>query len=82
MEQQFLNRFIDDFDLKKEEIIKVEDFFQSTIAPGLKKRFLSHLVSTVEDLVNDKQKQSYLNSLKEELQKNPKLKDEIDFSLI
>ena len=82
MEKQFIDRFIDDFDLKNEDIIKIEDFFQSTITTGLKKRFLSHLVSTIEDLVNDKQKHLYLKSLEEELEKNPKLKKEIDMNLI
>jgi hypothetical protein len=44
---------------------KYYDFFHRIIKPRIKTKFLSHLVTTVEDLINEKRMKSILNSIKD-----------------
>ncbi|MCL2791798.1 MAG: M48 family metalloprotease [Spirochaetaceae bacterium] len=82
MEIEFINKFKKEFDLSKDDIDQVETFFKSVITDSLKKRFLSHLVSTIEDLVNDKQKKDFIEDLKAKVASNPNLQSKLDMNLI
>lgn len=55
---------------------ELEQFFSSNIHPFMKKKYLSHLVSTIEDMINNQQKKDFIESLKEV--NNP----EIDVTLV
>jgi hypothetical protein len=60
MDKHIVERFIEDYGLTGEQIERCETFFQTNVLPFLKQRYLSHLVSTIEDLINGKQKQDFL----------------------
>jgi hypothetical protein len=63
MDDAVQERFIREHRITNEQIKDRETWFNAHILPLLKKRYLSHLVSTLEDLINNKQKQDFLDGL-------------------
>jgi len=63
MNEDIAARFTADYNLSAGDIRALEDFYQSRILPGIRSRYLSHLVATIEDMVNDKKKREYIQNL-------------------
>lgn len=60
MEQDVCSKLCRDFKLDQETCVEYEQFYNTDIEKQIKLRHLSHLVSTVEDKINDIYKQRYI----------------------
>ena len=60
MKEDVLEKLCKDFKISKETCTDYEQFFLNRIERNIKLRYLSHLVSTVEDMINDVYKQKYI----------------------
>lgn len=54
----------DAFHVTHDEIAKQVDFFNRTLKPAIKGHYLSHLVSSIEEIINNKEKEKFLLKLK------------------
>lgn len=52
------------FNVSDDDIHKVIDFFNRTLKPALKVHYLSHLVTTIEEMINDDQKRDFLEHIR------------------
>ena len=48
------------FKVSREEVFTLVDFFNTKLKPALKTHYLSHLVSTIEEMINEKEKHNFL----------------------
>jgi len=64
MDDAVEEKFIDGFGLTNEQVNTYEKFFNSDILPVVKRHFLSHLVTTIEELINEKKKREFLDHIK------------------
>ena len=53
------------FEVSREEVFALLDFFNAKLKPTLKTHYLSHLVSTIEEMINEKEKHNFLAYIKE-----------------
>jgi phosphoribosyl 1,2-cyclic phosphodiesterase len=60
MDSVVAEKFCSDFRLTNEQISRYENFYQQSILPVISRHFLSHLVSTIEELINEKKKRAFL----------------------
>jgi len=61
--QDLIDKLSKDFKVDPETCTNYETFYNSNIDNKLKLRYLSHLVSTIEDMINDAFKQSYITPI-------------------
>lgn len=54
----------DSFKVSDSDIQNLLDFFNSTLKPALKAHYLSHLVTSIEEMINESQKQEFLEYIK------------------
>jgi len=59
VKQDVIDKLSKDFKIDPEICTQFENFYDSNIEGKLKLRYLSHLVSTIEDMINDAVKQKY-----------------------
>jgi hypothetical protein len=59
------SRLSQDLHISGEVVQERRKFFDDVIKPKIKTKFLSHLVTTVEDLINEKRMREIINSVKE-----------------
>lgn len=52
------------FNVSDQDIQKILIFFNKTLKPALKAHYLSHLVTSIEEMINDKQKQEFLEYIR------------------
>ena len=52
------------FNVSDEDIQKIVSFFNKTLKPALKAHYLSHLVTTIEEMINESQKKDFLEHIK------------------
>ena len=55
----------DAFGVDDSEIDKILDLFNSEIKPVIKKHYLSHLVASIEEMINNRKKQYFLTQFKQ-----------------
>ena len=55
----------DVFGVDDSEIDKILDLFNSEIKPVIKKHYLSHLVASIEEMINNRKKQYFLTQFKQ-----------------
>ncbi|MCL2609355.1 MAG: hypothetical protein FWD94_05575 [Treponema sp.] len=67
MDKAVAGKFIDKLGLTQEQIAKYESHFFNDIMPVIKRHYLSHLVTTIEEMINEKQKQAFLEDMREEV---------------
>ncbi|MCL1991732.1 MAG: hypothetical protein FWG66_02155 [Spirochaetes bacterium] len=79
MDKAVAEKFCDDLGLSKEHIAKYEKLYSEDILPAISRHYLSHIVTTVEELINEKRKQEFLAQIKEI---NANGKSEIDYALL
>lgn len=72
MTQPLIDKLCEDFKIDEETFTMFEQFYNSKIEDKLKMRYLSHLVSTIEDVINDIFKEKHIMPLL----KNPQYTDE------
>jgi hypothetical protein len=60
MDAGILARITKDWGILPENVQQYRSFFNESIRPIIKTKFLSHLVTTVEDMVNEKRMRNYL----------------------
>jgi len=60
VKQDVVNKLCNDFKVGPEICAELETFYNSKIENRLKMRYLSHLVSTIEDMINDAFKQKHI----------------------
>lgn len=60
MKQDVKEKLKKDFKIDKETCETYEQFYETKIESALKLRFLSHLISTIEDMINDIFKEKYI----------------------
>ena len=63
MKQDVIDKLCKDFKVDSETCTMIENFYNSQIDKKLKVRYLSHVVSTIEDMINDTYKQKYIESI-------------------
>jgi hypothetical protein len=69
MDDVIAGKFAHDYNLTQAQITARESSYEREILPAIKRRYLSHLVSTVEDIINEKRKQELLSSIRNEIDK-------------
>lgn len=52
------------FKVSGEDIQEIVSFFNKTLKPALKTHYLSHLVTTIEEMINENQKRDFLNHIR------------------
>jgi len=77
MKQDVCDKLCADFKVDAETCEVFEKFFLTDIEKNLKLRYLSHLVSTIEDKINDIYKERYINPLLNKEQYSEEQKREI-----
>ena len=65
MDETVKEKFLDCCSLTSDQINEYEIFFNTTILPVVKHHFLSHLVTTIEELINEKKKHDFLAHIKD-----------------
>jgi hypothetical protein len=73
MELQSKNDLKSNWCIRDEDIARYEDLFNKIIKPRMALKYLSHLVTTVEELINTKRKNDYFDSVKMAPQNNKNL---------
>jgi len=53
------------FEVSREEVFALLDFFNAQLKPALRTHYLSHLVSTIEEMINEKEKHNFLEYIKD-----------------
>jgi len=64
MDKAVREKFLDCFGLTGDQIDTYESFFNLSILPVVNRHFLSHLVTTIEELINEKKKHEFLEHIK------------------
>jgi hypothetical protein len=64
MDSVVAEKFCNNFNLTIEQIRIYEDFYNKSVLPIIGRHFLSHLVTTIEELINEKQKQAFLEYIR------------------
>ena len=60
MDTGILAKISKDWGVSSEKIQQYNSFFNESLKPIIKTKFLSHLVTTIEDMVNEKRMRNYL----------------------
>jgi len=63
MKQDVIDKLCKDFKVDPDTCAKFENFYNSQIEPKLEHRYLSHVVSTVEDMINDSFKEKHITPI-------------------
>jgi hypothetical protein len=63
MRQDVLDKLCKDFKVNEDICTEFENFYDSKIEDKLKTRYLSHVVSTIEDMINDSFKEKYITPI-------------------
>ncbi len=74
LDEEIKYKLIKTFQVSKEEIDYMLNFFRDKLKPEIKYRYLSHLVSTLEDIINTQEKDRVLNDIKT-IKKNKNYKE-------
>ena len=53
------------FKVSQKDIFTLLDFFNTQLKPAIKVHYLSHLVSSIEEMINEKEKSGFLAYIKE-----------------
>jgi len=67
MDSAVADKFLSEFGLTDNQIEKYESLFTNVILPVIDRHYLSHLVTTIEELINEKRKQDFLSYIKDVL---------------
>lgn len=63
LDEEIKNKLTKTFKVSKEDIDMMIDFFGETLKPEIKYRYLSHIVSTIEDLINKHEKTRIISDI-------------------
>jgi len=63
VKQDVVDKLCKDFKVDAETCIGFDDFYNTQIEDKLRVRYLSHVVSTIEDMINETHKQNYIESI-------------------
>jgi len=63
MRQDIIDKLSKDFKISPDACIKIDEFYNSKIEPRLRNRYLSHVVSTIEDMINNAFKEKHITSV-------------------
>jgi len=66
MDNAVVEKFRDIHGLTEEQIKIYENLYNSKVLPVISRHYLSHLVTTIEELINKKNKQAFLEDIKKE----------------
>lgn len=69
LDNELVSKLSDNFKTTKDEILSILDFFNRQLKPAIKTHYLSHLVSSIEEMINDNVKQEYIDYIKREAEK-------------
>jgi len=69
MDNAIAEKFCSEFNLTQEQIKVYESFYEKTILPAINRHYLFHLVTTIEELINEKQKHEFLKVIREVIDK-------------
>jgi len=64
VDEAVTEKFINDFGVTKEQIKKYERIYANEVIPVITRHYLSHLVITIEELINAKKKMEFLEAIK------------------
>ena len=64
LDEKITGKLKDAFKVSDEDIHKISDFFNNILKPALKVHYLSHLVTSIEEMINENQKETFLNYIK------------------
>jgi hypothetical protein len=64
MDHVLRDKIAQEWNIPPETVEQYDDFYSAAITPNIKKRYLSHLVATVEDMVNEKRIKYILETIK------------------
>jgi hypothetical protein len=72
MDNAVEEKICNDLGLTREQIKEYEDLYNNDIIPVIGRHYLSHLVSTIEELINEKKKRAFLEQIKKTINDNAK----------
>lgn len=64
LDAKITDKLKDAFKVSGEDIQEIVSFFNKTLKPALKTHYLSHLVTTIEEMINENQKRDFLNHIR------------------
>jgi len=70
MDNAVSEKFCGNFGLSDAQIKTYEDMYNKDILPVISRHYLSHLVTTIEELINEKKKQAFLEHIRNSVVKN------------
>jgi len=72
MDKAVAEKICDHLGITEDQIREYENLYNKDILPVISRHFLSHLVSTIEELVNEKKKRTFLEHIKNTIDNNAK----------
>jgi hypothetical protein len=72
MDNAIAEEFCNVFEITREQIKKYEDYYANNILPVISRHYLSHLVTTIEELINEKEKRAFLEHIRSTIDHNAK----------
>lgn len=64
LDVKITDKLKDAFKVSDGYIQEIVNFFNKTLKPALKTHYLSHLVTTIEEMINENQKRDFLNYIR------------------
>lgn len=64
LDQTITDKLKEAFKVSDEDIQKLLTFFNGTLKPALKAHYLSHLVTSIEEMINESQKKEFLEYIR------------------
>lgn len=64
LDNEIKSKLKDAFKVSDDDIQRLLTFFNDTLKPALKIHYLSHLVTSIEEMINEKQKNEFLEHIK------------------
>lgn len=65
LDDEIIQKLVDNFNVSKNDVLKLLVFFNDKLKPAIKTHYLSHLVSSIEEMVNENEKENVIKRIKE-----------------
>jgi len=79
MDNAVAEKFRNELGITEEQINACESLYNEEIVPIIGRHFLSHLVTTIEELINEKKKRAFLKHIRETIAKE---NTEFDYTMV
>lgn len=77
LDAEIVSKLSNRFDVSKDDIFGILDFFNSRLKPAIKVHYLSHLISRIEEMINDSEKEKFIVLIKNSAEESGKDMDHL-----